>query len=105
MDDSSPEVDALFLPNQYGSWTLDAFNYGDDDHITTFTYVRAIDEQNQFSVFVEEDGDEFGGALLDIGEPENPHRDPIDTFEADDIEEALQKAKAFMDRDLSKYYR
>lgn len=105
------EVNGVALPKQYGPWSLQTHDIefdpesGDPTH-GVIQYEAVVSEGVTFSVYIERENDgSWGGALLDSGEPENPHRDAISTFYGDDIPAVLGEAKTLMDKQLDRYMR
>lgn len=109
MDDDN-EVVGTILPKQYGPWNLKThdieFDESEDPVHGVIQYEAVVSESNQYSMYIELEPDgSWGGGLLDIGEPENPHRDAIQTFYAEKVEDVLEQARWYMDEELSAWSR
>jgi hypothetical protein len=103
-------VNGVSLPKQYGLWSLQIHHIEFDPETGDPTsgviqYEAVVDDGVTFSVYIENDGDEWGGALLDTGQPENPHRNAISTFYGEDIPAILTEAKHVMNRNIDDYIR
>lgn len=97
------------LPTDYRGWRLQSHEVEFDDAEGKCTgvvwYEYHLSPDTAFSIYIESEAGGWGGALIDIGEPENPHRDAISTFEAETITGILEHAKHFMDQNIEKFVR
>lgn len=110
MGEDKNEVVGMILPKQYGPWTLKThevtFNESGDPSQGVIQYEGIVSETEKYSMYIELENDgSWGGGLLDVGEPENPHRDAIETFYAERVEDVLEQARAYMDEELSVWSR
>lgn len=95
-----------FLPTEYNGWRLETHDiYFDERYYGYVQYQYSVDAETQISIYIEKDGSVWGGALIDSGEPKNPHRDAIKTFESETFEDVISEAKQIMDEPVEQYFR